>query len=166
MNRYILKPGLRLSCGCLSLGLLILITGCGGVRKGEEQAEVSGRVLFQGKPLPGGRVSFVAVNGGIANSDFIDENGNYKIKAPIGDVKVGVDNSMLEPKRFGGGGPPKGLNHPRPPGQEAQEKPIKGQFVRIPEQYKDPSTSGLSYTVKKGAQTHDIELSNNPTPAK
>lgn len=165
MNSCIVKPGLRLTGGCLSLGLLILMAGCNNIRKGEEQAEVSGRVLFQGKPLPGGRVSFVAVNGGVGASETIDESGNYKIKAPIGDVKIGVDNSMLEPKRFGGG-PPKSMKHPKPPNSSSDAKSVKGQYVRIPREYKDPSTSGLSYTVQKGAQTHDIELSNNPAGAK
>ncbi len=162
MKSSIFKPGLRRIGGCLSLGLLILLAGCGKARRGEEQGEVSGKVLFQGKPLPGGRVSFVAANGGYANSEIIDENGNYKIKAPVGDVKISVDNSMLERKRFSGGGPPKGMHRPRPPGAEAEEKPIKGQWVKIPNEYRDPSTSGLSYTVKKGAQTHDIELSDKP----
>lgn len=154
----IVRPGLRLACGCLSIGLLILMTGCGKGSRGAQHAEVSGKVVFQGKPLPGGRISFVTAKEGLATTAIIDENGNYKIDAPVGDVKISVDNSALQKSRFGGGPPPK-MHHPRPPGSEAEDQPLKGQFVELPSQYKDPGSSGLTYTVKPGPQTHDVELS-------
>jgi hypothetical protein len=98
-------PLLRLACCGLSLALLIVITGCGGRPRSVEHAEVSGKVLFQGKPLPGGVVNFVTVNGGFAATGAIDENGNYQLKAPVGEVKIGVSNKMLRgsaPAKEGG----------------------------------------------------------------
>ncbi|QJW96441.1 hypothetical protein FTUN_3998 [Frigoriglobus tundricola] len=67
-----------------------------------DHAEVSGKVLLQGKPVPGGQVSFVAVNGGFAASGNIDENGIYQIKAPVGEVKITVTNSMLQARKGAG----------------------------------------------------------------
>jgi len=119
--------------------------------------------------LPGGRVSFVTVKGGFPASGIINEDGTYQIKAPIGEVNIGVDNNMLRSPSRGKGassGPPKGMSHPKPPGAatEAKEQPVKGTWMNIPSQYADPGASGLTYTVKAGSQTHDIELSANPTP--
>ena len=127
-----------------------------------EHAEVTGRVLYEGNPLPGGVVNFVTIKGAFANTGIIDENGNYQIKSPVGEVQIGVSNKMLEreapkPKedavksarqeKGGGGG---------------RAPLVKGRFVNIPPKYYDAATSGLKYTVKLGAQTHDIELSANP----
>lgn len=159
----IVKPGLRLACGCLSLGLLILLVGCKGSSRGAQHAEVTGKVTFKGKPLPGGRISFADLKKGFASTGVIDESGNYQIKAPVGEMKISVDNSMLEQRRFGGGAPK--MQHPKPPGSETDEAPIKGQYVNLPSQYRDPAASGLSYTVKPGSQTHDIDLSDSPPPA-
>ncbi len=88
---------MRYGC-CLLIGILVLTPGCKS-RHSVDRAKVTGKVLLQGKPLPGGRVTFLSVNGGFASSDVIDENGNYQIEAPVGDVKIAVDNSMV-----GGGG--------------------------------------------------------------
>jgi hypothetical protein len=162
MNSCIFTPILRLACCGLSLGLFILIAGCGGGRaRSVEHADVTGKVLFQGKPLPGGTVSFVAVNGGFANTVPIEESGNYKVSSPVGEVRIGVDNRMLRTK----GEAPKESKTLRekmePEAQKDQPSkgPLKGRYVRIPTSYAEPSTSGLKYTVKPGAQTHDIELS-------
>jgi len=80
-----------------------------------------------------------------------------------------VDNRMLSRQGLGSGGkggkgsvggPPQKMSHPRSPGaDEPKEQPIKGKYVPIPAQYADPGTSGLTFTVKSGSQTHDIELS-------
>lgn len=167
-ERGIERSILRLVCCGLSLGLLILSAGCKGRPRSVQHAEVSGKVLFQGKPLPGGVVNFVAVNGGFANNAFIDENGNYKISAPEGEVRIGVDNRMLQNP---------GLKGERKLDKTASKKkaavaenqkaqppagPLKGRYVEIPENYTDPTKSGLTYTVKPGSQTHDIDLPDKP----
>jgi hypothetical protein len=149
----------RPRCGrCLALCLLMLAvggSGCGGgghKTKNIETAEVSGKVLFRGKPLPGGRVTFLD-SGGAAQGGNIDENGNYKVAAPIGDVKIGVDNRALEPTRERGPKPPV-LKRPDADAPET----IKGRYVEIPNKYYSPTESGLTYKVVSGAQTYDIKL--------
>jgi len=136
------------------------MVGCDNNPRSVDHAEVSGTVFFQGEPLPGGQVSFVAVKGGFAASETIDENGKYQIKAPVGDVEIGVDNRMLR-QQFGKPTSPLRLKQP---GAE-ESKPLKGQWVDIPPSYSDPHTSGLKFTVKPGTQTHDIQLSATPPGA-
>ena len=149
---------LRLAYSCLSLGLLGLASGCTNNPHSAEHADVSGKVLFRGEPLPGGQVTFVTVKGGFAANGTIDENGNYQIKAPVGDVEISVMNRMLQPSRGSKGMRPAPLKK-----TEAKEQQLlKGRWVKIPSHYEDPHTSGLKYTVKPGPQTHDIELSANP----
>jgi hypothetical protein len=149
------KPVLRLTCYCLSIGLLTAIAGCGKNRRSVEHVEVSGQVLFEGLPLPGGEVKFVAVNGGFGSTGIIDENGHYQVNAPAGEVEIGVSNRMLQGN--GGAGAGEGsLRQKKAKVQQVQR--VKGHWVNIPAAYADPHTSGLKYTVKSGPQTYDIQL--------
>jgi hypothetical protein len=137
----------------LALGLLVLATGCPDKKKAPPYSEVSGTVFFKGQPLPGGRLSFVN-DQGFAGGANIDEKGHYKISAPIGEVKIGVDNQML-----GGGGRGAPMKKPglkRPDSEEAH--PITGRYVKIPDKYYSPQESGLTYTVVSGSQTHDVKM--------
>ena len=87
----------------------------------------------------------------------IDEQGQYKIKAPVGECQIAVDNRMLAtPQRRGPvANKPSGLKRP---GAEAPSD-LKGQYVEIPAKYYEPSTSELKYKVEdKDPQTHEIVL--------
>ena len=83
--------------------LLPLVVGCG-----PGQGNVSGRVLFNGAPLPGGRVTFRPADPRQNSvSAEIDRQGNYQAVLPAGEVKVCVDNRELEPPpRIGSLAPP------------------------------------------------------------
>src|SRR5947209_18635287 len=90
------SPRAALGLRILPFGLLMLVLGCaGGSSATPELAPVSGKVTFKGKPLPGGRITFVALKGGQTGSGNIDEKGEYQIRAPVGDVSITVDNQML-----------------------------------------------------------------------
>lgn len=160
MKTCVSKPVLGLIGSGLSLGLLMLLAGCGSDARSVDHVEVTGKVLLDGKPLPGGKVTFVAVNGGFASSGTIDENGNYQINAPVGEAQIGVTNRMLQGRPGSKGGPPTVTK------AEAKERqPLKGRWMKIPSHYEDPYSSGLKFTVKPGSQSHDIELSANSSPA-
>jgi hypothetical protein len=142
---------------------LVFLVGCGRVEKKIQQAEISGKVYYQGKPLPGGIVKFVDRNGYIGISVIDPSNGSYKLEAPVGEVQIAVDNRMLN--RNGRQQAPKIMpvaKLERPDGRPRGGQAITGTFVPLPSRYSDPESSGLKYTVKKGAQTYDIELSDNP----
>jgi hypothetical protein len=137
-----------------SFCLLILVTGCSGTSS-VQHAEVTGRVLFKGEPLPGGRLVFVATHGGFANTSTIGEDGSYKIKAPVGEVHIAVDNRMLQPRV---------ARAPAPAKRTGESfNPVTGTYVPIPSKYYEPDQSGLVYTVRKGEQTYDIPLEEAPT---
>lgn len=158
------KPFFRLAFGGLSLAILTVVLGCSKSPYSVGYTDVSGKVLLDGKPLPGGQVSFVAVNGDIASRGDIGEDGKYQIKAPIGEVRIGIDNSLLKPPDPGRGRPPKGMLHGTKQGfvKDPDKPPLKGRYVALPTTYMDPALSGLKYTVKPGSQTYDIQLSKTP----
>jgi hypothetical protein len=156
MNACYVQSIFRLHGCFLTIGLLALMAGCASSRT-PQHAEVSGKVLFQGQPLPGGKITFVSVNGGYSSVGTIDENGAYQIKAPVGEVEIGVTNRILRPRGGATGGIPRLAK-----AQAGENQPVKGRWVQIPRQYEDPHKSGLKYTVTRGPQTHDVELSANP----
>ena len=155
LTRWLPRRYARLAGGLCLLSGLFLAAACNHPPRETEMAEVSGTVNFKSKPLPGGRVSFVAVKGGFASSGDIDENGLYKIDAPVGDVKISVDNREFEKQK---GPKPKKPQILKQPGQTGEPTVHKGKFVPIPKKYYEADTSGLTYTVQKGAQKYDINL--------
>jgi hypothetical protein len=157
------RPGVgeraaRWACwGSLLFCLLVLALGCSRTPRSAEHAEVSGKVLYKGQPLPGGRVTFVSAQGTFASTGNIDEKGDYTIKAPVGEVKISVDNRMLSALGAKAGALPRGAGR-RPQEGGGEPNPVKGTYKPIPTKYYTPDTSGLTYTVQKGPQTHNIEL--------
>jgi len=129
----------------------VAVVWCGCNRGTTYQtADLSGKVTFKGQPLPGGRVTFVADKGGTSTSGTIDENGNYKCSAPVGDIHIAVDNRMLEKKAA----PGPILHRPDSEGPSS----LKGTYVKIPEKYYSADSSNLTLKVTSGSQTHDIPL--------
>jgi hypothetical protein len=156
-----LRAARRLGLGCLALALLLPAVGCKTTKKSVEMAEVSGKVLYKGQALPGGRITFVSKDGsGFVGSSIIDEQGNYKTSVPVGEVAVSVDNQMLQSSagagRKGAGPPSIKPSTKRPGSEEAHAQ--KGRYVNIPEKYYAADSSGLVYTIKPGSQTIDIRL--------
>ena len=141
---------------CLPLCLLLAAAGCGFSRHSVSHVEVSGRVLYKSQPVLGGEVQFVTVEGAFASTGVIDEKGNYKINAPVGDVRISVDNRMLS-RQSGSANHPAGMRGAGRPGAP-DPTPIKGTYLQIPDKYYSADRSGLTYTVTSEPQTHDIEL--------
>lgn len=117
---------------------------------------VTGKVYYKTKLLKGGTVTFVGPDGKTATGQ-IQEDGSYTVeKAPVGEVKVGVDNRSLKPRP--------GIPRYRPPsGSQAGYTPPDPaeqakRYVPIPDQYTDPTTSGKTLTVTSGKQEQDIKL--------
>jgi hypothetical protein len=132
---------------CWMLGLFVLAAGC-GQKYPTEYGEVSGKVMYNGNPLPGGRMTYVTVEGGFSDSTTIDENGNYKIKVPVGEVVFAIDNRTVGDEKFQG----PILRRPDSPKPQL----LKGTYVPIPKSYYGTKTSKLTYQVTNGPQTHDI----------
>jgi len=148
-----LSPGGRRRwLGALALAVAVGVVGCGGGK-----GTISGKVTYKGAPLKGGHIAFLASNKQNFMGD-ISEDGSYVISnVPTGPAKVSVQTSYMKqtartsrqykvpadaPKGLGGGGGPD----------------LAKRYVAIPDKYEDPDQSGLTYTVKSGDQTHNIDL--------
>ncbi|MFL5241216.1 MAG: carboxypeptidase-like regulatory domain-containing protein [Gemmataceae bacterium] len=147
----------------------LVAMGCGA---GAKTVNVSGKVTYQGKPLPGGKITFYPKEGGKLNpaSADIQEDGTYACNdAPSGDVKVTVSNEHLnekpsaDPRTRGpmGGNPAMQMQPPKDkaPPTKTENSDLKkvGKYIQIPDKYKNADKSGLTYTIKNG-DTVDIEL--------
>jgi len=151
------------------LGLAVLtlcVAGCG-----PKQASITGRVLVDGKPLPGGRVTFRPENSAFNSvSVELNEQGQYEAVLPVGMIHVSVDNRELEPRPARSAVsinlpslPPEmkskvGAAPPRP--APANPKP-SGRYIKIPERYYTAESGELDFTVAANMQLHDIELKGN-----
>lgn len=143
----------RVAQGCLGLLVFALVSGCGGGK-----GDVTGKVTFEGKPIPWGRITFVSKGGNqLAISSSI-KNGEYKIVGcPAGLAKISVESFLARKSETEvknplakGFGPPKTADSPPP---EAI-----GKHLEIPQILGNPESSGLEYTVKRGEQSFDFDL--------
>ncbi|MBV9125200.1 MAG: hypothetical protein JO112_17730 [Planctomycetes bacterium] len=129
----------------LRLGVLLLaglVGGCGG-----GTGNVSGKVTFQGRPLPAGTILFYHGINGVASSD-IKPDGTYRVSnVSVGTAKIEIQVPMNIP--FAGANLPGASAAPTLPVARAPA---------IPARYLDREKSGLSCTVTRGNQTHDIDL--------
>jgi hypothetical protein len=129
--------------------LSIAVTA-GGVSNADPVGELSGSVTYNGRKLTYGTVLFFGVDRGkndcaLARGLIVD--GKYKVNhVPVGPVKIVV---LSHPKV------PVGISNP--PGNKKPHSPRQDN-VPIPDKYGHTATTDLTYSVKKGSQTHDIDL--------
>ncbi len=153
---------IRRCSALLFIGLLVLSVGCGP----PERATVKGKVTLGETPLPVGNVMFWGADNATATAT-IDKDGNYVVAdAPVGDVKVTVSTPKVNPQQFemmrsmknGAAGTTESVDPNDPSRKISIMGSIPENVVAAPEKYADPATSGLTYSVKSGEQTHDIKL--------
>jgi len=151
------RHGRRVCGGLLLLFLIALSAGCGPNYKA--RGAVKGKVSFAGKSLTAGTVMFYGQQGNMTGSGAITPDGSYFVPdAPLGEVKITVS---VPPVPFGGlkhlKGAPTG---PVMPGSTAPADlgKIPSQVIPIPEKYAKVETTPLTFSVKRGEQTHDIDL--------
>jgi hypothetical protein len=108
--------------GLVTLALLAVV-GCGK----SQNVTVSGTISYKGQPLQSGILKFVGPQG-TYSAATIHADGKFTITDVVpGEVKVGVVDALGGSKQ---GGPERKTPH-----------------VSLPEKYRDPSTSGLQYTI-------------------
>jgi hypothetical protein len=164
------RPGLVGRIGLLLV--LSAIVGCGDPSRGK----VMGRVLLDGKPLPGGWVTFRPADPRQNSvAALLNAEGCFEAMLPLGKVQVSVDNRELAPRVPRGGGVPKAIplspevkkliaagKHPNLPPKSADSNPetVAGNYRKIPNRYHDVQTSGLELNVQPGKQPRDLELTS------
>lgn len=126
------------------LAAIAWVAGCGGGKSKTES--VSGKVTLDGKPVAG-EITFVCSDGKEVKSPLAPDGG-YSIIAPAkGEAKIGIKSMTIA---VGGG-------------KETSTKADLGNLgtntgATPPAKYGNPTTSGLTYTVKGGDEKHDIAL--------
>lgn len=118
------------------------IAGCGGgggVGSTGPMGNVMGKVKFKGQPVNGGQVIFQDAAGGPPIIAFVGNDGMYVMTGPGGGIKPGTYAVTVTPL-------------PAAPGKTAPDP------ANIPAKYRDKGTSGLTYEVKEGTATYDIEM--------
>jgi hypothetical protein len=140
-----LSSSRRLALICV---LLSLAAGCGG----PHDASVSGTVKLASTPLTRGTVTFIPQGAGAPAYGMIGSDGAYSLRTgseeglASGTYTAAVAANETSTASGKDGGPP----------------PL-GKSI-TPEWYRDPATSGLTYTVEPGDNEINIELNNTPPP--
>jgi hypothetical protein len=143
-----------------AVAIMALASGCG-----PRAGTVSGQVFLDGKPLPGGMVTFLPLARGMnPSSSPIDAEGRYEVSVVEGEYQIAVDNRELEARSHPRPPPkaPPGLKLP-PPGKadtppREKEPSSPGKYVPIPEKYYNGPKSGLRITATGSPQEYRIEL--------
>ncbi|MEZ6039259.1 MAG: hypothetical protein R3C20_02050 [Planctomycetaceae bacterium] len=138
---------------------LSALAGCGGGGGGSYNgpwAQVSGVVNLGGKPLAeAATVTFLSPEG-YAASGKVDASGSYKLKyngannIPVGTYSVGVLPSLpVEPTNQD----PASFFNP-----DGTTKEVEVVISKIPENMRQPGSSGIQITVVEGPQELPIDL--------
>ncbi len=151
----------RYSSIALWVVVVCAVGGCGPDYKA--RGTVKGKVTYNKKALTSGTVMFYGASNNITSSAVIDTEGNYVMNdAPLGEVKITVTVTALPPGKPMKYGPAAEGESKDPSGTVPDSIPIMSKMpssiLRIDEKYSKPDTSGLSFTVEKGEQTHNLEL--------
>jgi hypothetical protein len=145
----------RVYGGTAAVGVLLVVVGLFFL--GKPKGTVTGRVTFRGRPVMYGAVVLVGKDG-IAAAGRIETDGTYTVeKAPVGEVSVGVVSkdpvyvhrvtvlkNTREQVTAAALAPPPGVD--------------RRKWMPLPQQYEDPTSSGLSTTIRKGTNEFDINL--------
>lgn len=124
--------------------LVCAVAGCG--RGG---ARVSGTVTLDGRPLDTGSVQFHPAAAGPVAYGTIDAQGRFTLT-------VGAATSPVPPGRYTATVVAVAATAPTNPNAETVPVPI------TPRKYGDVATSGLTFNLKPGENTIDIDLVSSP----
>jgi len=142
------KPLRRWLAVLVLMPAMLALSACGS---GGATGDVSGKVTYQGKALPSGRITFLCDAGDKPVLTSAIKDGEYSIqKAAAGPARVAVETFQF--KQVAIPGAPKTSNLP------GSDAPPPGPYVPIPQKYRVPDSSGLTYTITKGKQTKDFDL--------
>ncbi len=153
------RTGLRMAALVLLALPLAVAGGCG-----KQKAQVSGHVKFtDGRPVTAGTITFW-LDDFQHGSGQINKDGSYSVPdAPVGEAKVIIDTPepTINPRGRQPAQAPPGL------GQMPSDKMPPGigggpidpsEITPVNQKYKAHDTTPLSFTVGRGAQTHDFTV--------
>src|SRR5262249_45310367 len=116
-----------------------LSAGCGS--KVPLTGEVSGKVIYEGKPVTAGGGKVFPQSGGDPVGTSIGPDGTYRATGvPVGPSKVAIETLQFKNLTPPPAGIAKMLGGPRT------------KYVPIPTKYEKPETSGLAFEVERGGK--------------
>ena len=139
--------------------VLVYLVGCG-----PRTGVVSGEVVYKGKPVPGGLLTFRPVDESQNSASYeLAKDGKFKIELPVGEMQICIDNREFEPRPATLPAMPPGMSLPPDvlksmQASSKESSKVSDRWVKLPEKYYDIGTSGLKITVKGGEQTETIEF--------
>jgi hypothetical protein len=123
--------------------VVLAVIGC----ENKTVGEITGTVTYQGQPLPTGTVSFWDSNNQcLASAPLFEGKYTAPVKVPVGAVKITVTT------------PGNSSGSRRTNMVRKNKRGEKISVIPIPAKYGNAEQSGLTYTVKPGANTYNIEL--------
>jgi hypothetical protein len=154
MNMYRSKYPIVVLLLCAGI---IVFTGCGDKRP--PTARVSGRVTYQGRPVPEGKIIFIPEQGRPAIGE-LGPDGQYELKTFIaGDgALVGKHRVTIEARRVSGGAKPKTIEEELHGGGGASPPTNFSIQWLVPEKYANPDTSPLTAEIKSGENVLNFDL--------
>lgn len=136
--------------------LIVCVMGCGqrAYEIPDSGATLEGSVTYDGKPVP---MALIVVRSETATADArIVEPGKYKVPSvPIGKVKIAVDTDAMRGELMSRS---MAQAYKGPGGQSSAEAGKKLSFIAVPGKFADPDSSGITFEIKKGANTFDIVI--------
>jgi hypothetical protein len=146
-------------------GLAIALVGCS---RSSSQASVKGIITCKGEPVPAGEVYFVFEQGGRYGAALRSDGSYQFIDVPTGAVKVLVLARTLNSRQQGPPRAPKGKQYDGEMRKRLREydgpagkgEPPGGKSIEIPKKYASEKTSPLTFTVERGSQTRNFDLTD------
>ena len=146
----------RLLWACLPL-LAVGLLGCGGQAAGD----VSGRVTFEGQPVVFGSVVIIGTDKQPRNGE-IKPDGSFTVTGvPVGEAQVAVhspDVTALPDKMTLKGKMKEGKKGDVDVELNKVPQAVRDKWFPIPERYSDHEKSGLTLTIKEGANEFPLKL--------
>jgi hypothetical protein len=160
----------------------LLAAGCG--KSGSTGSSVTGSITYKGSPVTGGNMIFHGKEKNYGGN--LGPDGKYTAAGmPPGEYIVTIDTKSLEKvssgpgkdidamikdmeEKFGGKLPPEAAKEFEEMRKKMKEEAPKdgdaptttAKYVKIPEKYANPKTSGLTVTVGSGSNSKDFPLTD------
>jgi hypothetical protein len=141
----------------------LLLGGCGddAATPTTDQAEVTGTVTYEGKPVPVDTSVLFSCQDIAANAaGKVDSLGNYTLRAadssvgiPVGRYKV-----IISPPSSAGAAPAIGTPEYEQMMQQGGTREAPPPPKEIPEEFMSPDTTPIVLELKAGPQTYDFDL--------
>jgi hypothetical protein len=143
-----------------------LLAGCLSSTGRAPTHQVNGTVTMKGQPLAGATVVFVPAEGATHEpaTGLTDSEGKFKLSTFVSDDGAQAGDYRIKVQKFDIRKPTKEEQDRYISIEEEQkmqfsdEKPTPPAKNTLPKKYADETTSGFTYTVKKGQNTIELKL--------